>query len=856
MSKKIRIKRIKPAIKYVGSLIQQDFGESLIHGMLVWDTKTCSASFVEIENDTCYYTLDINNGKYNPIPKSLVNKKIKLRIKSQNTDVADLKKIIANIKLSFDIEECKVQKINDFVINKSRVHKINIGDVRDIEYQNELICKYLDNKFALDDDMLDGIRHVNRTVNSGMTNTDVSRNITWIPKKFEFSNMFSYGENNVIDFANIRGVCGIFAPNASGKSSMLDAITYCVFDKCGRTSKAASVLNNKSNYFKCKFNFEIDGIDYFIEKTGTKGRSDHVRVDINFYSIDKFNNSISLNGKERSNTNDNIRQLLGTYDDFVLTTLSAQNNNTGFIDMAQRERKDLLAQFLDINIFEDLYSIASNDIKEVSTLIREYQRQDLTTQLAQSINDIVKFNSEYEKHTASRDSLDKNIDVLNKDILKLTSELVSIDSAIEDIDTLNKTQTKLHELSVNLDNADLLKQKELTAISGNIEQLNDKILTYNITDIEAKLVNLTSAKETEKTLLSKIAKVKANISHKLEKMKKLDDLEYDENCSFCMNNIFVKDAIETKASIQKDREEEAELGAQLDSVKQQISELSYANSDKDTYNKLKHTIHSAESKKSSVDVELKQNEVNRQRLEITQNEVAVKINEYHKKESAIKHNKTIKDEISKLDATIRGLKSQLNTINSLILSCHSNVLLAEKTKEKCEESIAKLKELTQQYKYYEYYLMAVSRDGVPYDLITTAVPCIEQEINNILTQLVDFQIMLEMDGKNVNCNIVYDTDNFWPIELTSGMEKFISSLAIRTALINVSSLPRPNFLAIDEGFGTLDSDNLNSMFNMFDYLKTQFSFVLIISHIDSMRDVADKLIEIVKVSGNSNISYV
>jgi len=112
-----------------------------------------------------------------------------------------------------------------------------------------------------------------------------------------------------------------------------------------------------------------------------------------------------------------------------------------------------------------------------------------------------------------------------------------------------------------------------------------------------------------------------------------------------------------------------------------------------------------------------------------------------------------------------------------------------------------------------------------------------------------------MDGKNINCYIVYDQDNYWAIELTSGMEKFISSLAIRTALINVSTLPRPNFIAIDEGFGVLDSDNLNSMYNLFDYLKSQFAFMLVISHIDSMRDVVDHLIEIVKTNGNSKISY-
>jgi DNA repair exonuclease SbcCD ATPase subunit len=102
---------------------------------------------------------------------------------------------------------------------------------------------------------------------------------------------------------------------------------------------------------------------------------------------------------------------------------------------------------------------------------------------------------------------------------------------------------------------------------------------------------------------------------------------------------------------------------------------------------------------------------------------------------------------------------------------------------------------------------------------------------------------------------VYDNDNYWPLELTSGMEKFIASLAIRTSLINITSLPRPNFLAIDEGFGVLDSDNLNSMYMLFDYLKSQFGFIMCISHIDAMRDVVDKLVEIKKENGYSKINY-
>jgi len=98
----------------------------------------------------------------------------------------------------------------------------------------------------------------------------VVRNIQWFPKSFEFSNMFSYGENNKIDFSTLDGITGLFASNASGKSSIFDALSFCIFDKCSRTYKADQILNNNKNDFSCKFNFEIDGVDYYIHKVGIK----------------------------------------------------------------------------------------------------------------------------------------------------------------------------------------------------------------------------------------------------------------------------------------------------------------------------------------------------------------------------------------------------------------------------------------------------------------------------------------------------------------------------------------------------------------------------------------------------------
>jgi DNA repair exonuclease SbcCD ATPase subunit len=96
-------------------------------------------------------------------------------------------------------------------------------------------------------------------------------------------------------------------------------------------------------------------------------------------------------------------------------------------------------------------------------------------------------------------------------------------------------------------------------------------------------------------------------------------------------------------------------------------------------------------------------------------------------------------------------------------------------------------------------------------------------------------------------------DKVWPLELSSGMERFISSLAIRVALLNVSNLPKSNFLVVDEGLGTLDADNLSSMNMMFSILKAQFDFIILISHLDSVRDIVDNLIDIRRDGGYSQI---
>ena len=91
------------------------------------------------------------------------------------------------------------------------------------------------------------------------------------------------------------------------------------------------------------------------------------------------------------------------------------------------------------------------------------------------------------------------------------------------------------------------------------------------------------------------------------------------------------------------------------------------------------------------------------------------------------------------------------------------------------------------------------------------------------------------------------------IELASGMEKMMSSLAIRVALINVSSLTKTNMLIIDEGFGSLDETNIEACSRLLKSLKKWFRNIVIISHVDAIKDSVDNFLEISKNEKDSKV---
>ena len=998
----------KPVMAYASSMIQQNHGEDLKgQGFLLWDLKRKMFKHYELTNDYGFYTIEINKGKLLTDITDLP-KKVRIRAKCFESIPSQVKDVMSELKQTCEILESTFIRVDESDTNNTKVtHLLDIHNIFNVDYQNKLIEDSLTAK-KVDVVLIEKVKILNKTINTQISTDKTPKNIRWKPKIFEFDNMFSYGEGNFIDFTQLRGTIGLFAPNASGKcvdkhteievefdekyiidklgflpdelcrlvtkkttiekiyslfqkygdlnikvktpygykhieacdvtaknssvikttmrsgksletspnhklktkngrfkdvislktgqliktidgddeiiafelltdkrdlydiqvkdvkqyysngivshnSSIMDALAFCVFDKFSKGYKAGHVLNTQKMTFKCKFNFEVSGVDYFIEREGKSDKKGNVKVEVKFYKLEN-GNEVPLNGEARRNTNDIIRDYVGTYEDFILTVLSIQNSKTGsFVDLGQTERKDLLCQFMGLNVFDQLYTIANENFKETNTLLKNVSKDQLDANLVNisgsiDINqsNITSFNSELVALEQTKDEYNNNLLQLSKNIVKFDSvksvDIVGLEAAkIDYEENVGKFQSAISDKKSNMESIEL----QLSQLSSSLKSCENIETTYR----EYKDV-----KKLEESKQHQIDRLKVVIKSKLDKLKKLEEHKYDPNCEYCVNNVFVKDAIATKQELEYEKINVTTIISEYNTLKAKSDkfgdvETIYQTCQNDNNDRIK-----LEKQRELINTLILRDENNLLTVQNTLVAVIDAIDSFYKNKDTIENNQLLLNQIEEHKTIIKDIESKIKSMNSQLFAASTEKGKLELQYKNTTDQLNKVKELEISYEAYKLYTAVISRDGIPYEVITKTLPEIEKEVNNILNQIVEFTVTLTTDGKNIMSNIVYD-DKRWPLEMASGMEKFVSGLAIRVALINFSNLPRPNIICIDEGWGTLDNSHISSVSNLFTYLKHQFDFIWIISHLDSIKDSVDVLLEITKESGFSKIVY-
>jgi DNA repair exonuclease SbcCD ATPase subunit len=542
-------------IAYSGSLIQQNFGETLgEHGMIKWNVKKKQGKFIEIKNDYGYCTMRCtSSNSVEHVDNYKIPKYPRIRLKISNSiDKVSQGLVIETLKKRYTPLDIVLDRFDDDNVECHQQVDTHLIDITSLEHQQKLLQQIMissgDSK-ELIEDLLD----LNKVIYQENNYLEFNDDWTWTPVLLEFSNMFCYGENNVINFTKINGIVGILAPNHYGKSSILDIILFALYDKISR-GKRTDVLNKDKDTFKCCFTIQIGDELYKIERVGNINKSGQVKVNTKFFRIvnEKGNMIVkSLTGEQRKDTQKMIESYIGTYETCISTIISLQNRDMGMIDMKQTDRKQFLSSTLKLDILEQQYNGANQKYKEIDVeykyLTKNYQNNSKT--LKNEIDDIVSElkcqDKELQINTLAKKTAQEKYEILLQELVSiekphfenLTKEelyahhqevLIEISDLEFDIDNKKKLNDylcgKLNELQINgMISIKVDIENRMNALTGQIEDL-----MLNVKHISEKYqdpINKENVKEDIVKSESNIQKYKDRLIQYQNRLDKLKNKE-------------------------------------------------------------------------------------------------------------------------------------------------------------------------------------------------------------------------------------------------------------------------------------------------------------------------------------------
>ena len=844
-------------VAYSGSLIQQNFGEESEKGFLLWDLDNKTCNFIQVANRWGFKTFrfdkeaieNINNISLDLPEKAFV----RIFLSSADYNVTTQKHIESVIRKKYKPEAMWVE-----VDVQNNIEDLSLSgkteNVTDLKSQQDLLKQYYSKRPEVSTEEVDEILAIHKEFydTSATEEYDTYRGSKWRIHKVIFENVFSYGPANVINFDNLKGLTGIFSPNASGKSSILYTILQAFFNSSNRTGgrNVADVIHKNKDEGFIEVDFSLDDKRFVIERKFKRSKKNPNRATnkVELFQViggERVNVSGDANVRETENT---IRTMLGTYEEHTMTTFSQQFDITRWIDHGQTNRKDLLARFLGLNIIDDLQKSIKEETSSLRTLLKEYQQNDFPSVLNNFENQRLETVDVISKLNKQKEDLENTSKVLLTEKEALVRSLNNVVDGVRDIDLIvsdkKRANKNIDKLTIQLSDSESNLKKysqSIDNVMGEIDgfadakTLSNKLKSYKVTKSEnAEL-------KTEIRLRKKLIDTK-------QQEYKFEPAELCKKCTTILDRHgFLDNTRLAKTQIEEESKWLEEADVKMEEQQLWLNKNSTVESDYNKYQKLL-------SDKEKILSKLELNEANKSnialQLELETNKLAAYDKEeelYIQNQEFITHNNQVNKKISTVESKLLSTESNIKGNSSELAKANSYLSQLTQKITDLGGNIEMLKELEKKYNLHALLMQAFSNDGIPLMIMNKTIPLINNEIRKILSNVTNFEVSLEIDTEDQNLSIfIDDGTSKRRVELGSGMEKTLTALTIRSALSNISLLPTCNLFVIDEGFGTLDSENINHMNMLLGYLKSKFDNVLIISHIESMQDITNNVINITK----------
>ena len=834
-----------PWIGYPGSTLQQNYAEAIDHGYLLWDItpEGHDVSFIKLPNPQPYVTINWSDDL------SGVNLPTSSRIRVRHTrplTQAEIKATMGSLQSRF-----KATEVIFNLDSKAQIRELvsKIPSIKENFHNAESLLSLLQR--------YDSTRKFSESDWESLKSTlvrylleckdDVSaRNVKWSLRELKWDNILGYGSGNKINFTALEGIVGIFGPNRAGKSSIIGALLYCMFNTSDRGSiKNLDLINVRKDHSYARAVLDVNGETHVIERQSVKNTSKKditASTSVNLYKIID-DSAIELNGEQRVDTDKIIRSIVGSSEDFMLMSLSTQGDIDRFVRDGSTHRKHTLARFLDLDFFDRLHEIAKSEVTSLKAEIKTLQSSKI---IDPSLLATTRKESKDEISTLlnQRDELSENVQRLVSDVKM---------SGFQEIEAqFRKKENELNSLRKNFSDVESELKTYRDVLTKTESRYDECLSEFNSFDLQALKEKYTKIKELKQISLTAkhaVEKWELELHRKKKSISVLSEVPCGDSYPTCK---FIKDAYLDRGALDETTQELSLATENLSNITLSLQELESSG--------LEALIRKADVLRTeSRDLELSLHKLRlnvsdrEEKFSITQANLTNCETELKKLDGRLKKSKSaIKN--GTVD-TLQELKSDLRLVEEKLSALHTKLgALDEQLRQSSEITDlvdSKMKALS----VIEYVMTSFSKRGIPSKILSEQLPVINSEISNVLAGIVNFNVELECsDNNNLDVFINYG-DSRRIMELCSGMEKMISSIAIRVALTNVSTMPKSDVFIIDEGFGTLDDANVDACKRLLMSLKKYFKSVLIISHVPAIKDVADIVLEVQRVENDSKMCY-
>ena len=847
----------KPVMAYPGTLIQQNYAEELDHGYLIWNIESVSEWNVEyrsLPNLKPYVTIQwkhdvddtINVTKRYPDGTRF---RIRSEVQLGQDEIHRLSEFLKVSKGATEVTYKFDQQIDRDTVETGGTTLVK-NDLRSSEVLTKLLKDYHADKISESECEIAAsvIKNYLSTVNLG---EDVARGSKWSLRHISWDNMFVYGEGNSIDFDKLNGIVGIFGSNRTGKSSIVGTIMYSLFNTTDRgPMKNIYVCNVRKPYCSSRAVFSHNNVNYVVERQTTKSTNKKgvvsASTSLNLFKVGSDGEVDDLCGEQRNDTEKTIRGLIGTPDDFLMTSLSAQGEINQFISQGSTKRRSILTRFLDLDVFDKLYDLANKDLSGFKAQLKNYPERDWDTLQKTNAAKLSDLEHDIESLTLQIADFQTQMSELRSDLAKCDSNPVTRSDVDTQHNKVISLQNKAEECRNNIDQLN----SDISSLEEKIISVDSLLSKYDVDDIKRKIEAQRKLEKTVSDLEHILDKEVTTLSRQKKSLKLLEEVPCQDSYPTCK---FIKDAHLDKEKVNSQESSVEKFRSTLAETKDSLNQIK----DESLEDKLqKHA--KALDLKSKLKLETSKKETEIERLRGSCDSCETNLVEAKDKlktlADALKNsqNASAVETRDNIDSLARDIKKK----DSQRLDLVDNRGKTKAQIEKLEEEKIFRDDLLSKMRLQELITTAFSKKGMPFLITKTQLPLINTEVSQILHGIVDFDIELENDEETDSLEVYINYgDSRRIVELCSGMEKTIASIALRVAMINVTSLPKPDIFIIDEGFGTLDNAAVESCNRLLVSLKKYFRTVVVITHVDGIKDSADHVIEISRAEKDSKVEH-